>query len=459
MTIGAVTTARDVVLLGSTGLDRPAGDRRRRPPPGPVPGQSASPREGDPGRRRSPSRPPRSASGPSPSPARRRRSRCARALRRPRREPASGCSPARTPRPSSPAAAPTSSSTGSPARSACGPPWPRCGAGSAARPGEQGVAHRRRPAGQRRGAGPGRSSRSTPSTPRIAQCLRSGARATRCAGSCSPRAAARSAAAPAPSSRDVTPEQALAHPTWAMGPVVTTNSATLVNKGLEVIEAHLLFGVAVRPDRRRGPPAVDRALDGRVHRRFDASPRAPRRTCGCRSRSPRLARPGARTPRPRSTGPRPRRWDVRAARRRRLPRGAPRAAGRGGRRHVSCRLQRGERGVRRGLPRRPDPVPRHRRHGRARASPPTSRCRGRRRWTTSSRADTWARERGPASVLSVPTRVGGSTVGRRWRDRRDCTLLGVARRSCVGVAAVDRPARDRAPACRPSGSASSAPST
>jgi len=42
---------------------------------------------------------------------------------------------------------------------------------------------------------------------------------------------------------DVTPQQALAHPTWAMGPVVTTNSATLVNKGLEVIEAHLLFGI------------------------------------------------------------------------------------------------------------------------------------------------------------------------------------------------------------------------
>ncbi|WP_420362253.1 1-deoxy-D-xylulose-5-phosphate reductoisomerase [Curtobacterium aetherium] len=42
---------------------------------------------------------------------------------------------------------------------------------------------------------------------------------------------------------DVTPAQALAHPTWDMGLVVTTNSATLVNKGLEVIEAHLLFGV------------------------------------------------------------------------------------------------------------------------------------------------------------------------------------------------------------------------
>ncbi|MFC5337860.1 1-deoxy-D-xylulose-5-phosphate reductoisomerase [Leucobacter denitrificans] len=42
----------------------------------------------------------------------------------------------------------------------------------------------------------------------------------------------------------VTPAQALAHPTWDMGRVVTTNSATLMNKGLEVIEAHLLFGVS-----------------------------------------------------------------------------------------------------------------------------------------------------------------------------------------------------------------------
>src|SRR5674476_59167 len=41
----------------------------------------------------------------------------------------------------------------------------------------------------------------------------------------------------------VTPEQALAHPTGAMGPVITTNAATLVNKGLEVIEAHLLFDI------------------------------------------------------------------------------------------------------------------------------------------------------------------------------------------------------------------------
>jgi 1-deoxy-D-xylulose-5-phosphate reductoisomerase len=42
----------------------------------------------------------------------------------------------------------------------------------------------------------------------------------------------------------VTPEQAGAHPTWSMGPMNTLNSASLVNKGLELIETHLLFGVA-----------------------------------------------------------------------------------------------------------------------------------------------------------------------------------------------------------------------
>ena len=42
---------------------------------------------------------------------------------------------------------------------------------------------------------------------------------------------------------DVTPDEALAHPTWSMGPVITINSATLMNKGLELIEAHLLFDI------------------------------------------------------------------------------------------------------------------------------------------------------------------------------------------------------------------------
>jgi 1-deoxy-D-xylulose-5-phosphate reductoisomerase len=45
---------------------------------------------------------------------------------------------------------------------------------------------------------------------------------------------------------DVTPEQALKHPTWNMGPKITVDSATLFNKGLEMIEAHWLFGVEMR---------------------------------------------------------------------------------------------------------------------------------------------------------------------------------------------------------------------
>src|SRR5690348_17190072 len=41
----------------------------------------------------------------------------------------------------------------------------------------------------------------------------------------------------------VTPDEALAHPTWRMGPKITVDSATLANKGLELIEAHFLFGI------------------------------------------------------------------------------------------------------------------------------------------------------------------------------------------------------------------------
>ena len=76
----------------------------------------------------------------------------------------------------------------------------------------------------------------------LAQCLRGGAAhevrrlvLTASGGPLRGRSAA--------SLADVTPAEALAHPTWSMGPLVTINSATLVNKGLEVIEAHLLFGV------------------------------------------------------------------------------------------------------------------------------------------------------------------------------------------------------------------------
>jgi 1-deoxy-D-xylulose-5-phosphate reductoisomerase len=76
----------------------------------------------------------------------------------------------------------------------------------------------------------------------LAQCLRGGARGevarlvlTASGGPFRGRAAEDLA--------DVTLADALAHPTWDMGPVVTINSATLVNKGLELIEAHLLFDV------------------------------------------------------------------------------------------------------------------------------------------------------------------------------------------------------------------------
>ena len=93
---------------------------------------------------------------------------------------------------------------------------------------------------------------------------------------------------------EVTPEQALAHPTWAMGPVVTINSATLVNKGLEVIEAHLLFGIPFDRIEVVVHPHVGRALDGRVRRRLDAGPGEPADDADPDRARPGLAGPGAR---------------------------------------------------------------------------------------------------------------------------------------------------------------------
>ena len=90
--------------------------------------------------------------------------------------------------------------------------------------------------------GPGRSSPVDSEHSALAQCLRAGSadevRRLMLTASGGPfRGRCREELA------GVTPEQALAHPTWNMGPVITINSATLVNKGLEVIEAHELFGV------------------------------------------------------------------------------------------------------------------------------------------------------------------------------------------------------------------------
>ena len=145
---------------------------------------------------------------------------------------------------------------------------------------------------------------------------------------------------------DVTVEQALAHPTWAMGPVVTINSATMVNKGLEVIEAHLLFDVPYdRIDVVVHPQSVVHSMvtftDGSTI--AQASPPDMRLpialALGWPERVPAAAAP--------CTWDAPPGVDVRAAGRRRVPRRAPRPPGRHGGRLPARRAQRGERGGRR----------------------------------------------------------------------------------------------------------------
>ena len=100
----------------------------------------------------------------------------------------------------------------------------------------------------------------------------------------------------------------------------------------------------VRPHRRRRPPAVGRALDGRVHRRLDARPGLAAGHAAADRARPRLARPGARTPPPAATGPRPPAWtSSRSTRRRSRPCGWPGQAGRAGG-TAPGGLQRGQRG-------------------------------------------------------------------------------------------------------------------
>ncbi len=63
---------------------------------------------------------------------------------------------------------------------------------------------------------------------------------------------------------NVTPAQACAHPRWSMGRKISVDSATLMNKGLELIEASVLFGMPVERHRGRGASAEHRAFAGRV---------------------------------------------------------------------------------------------------------------------------------------------------------------------------------------------------
>ena len=82
--------------------------------------------------------------------------------------------------------------------------------------------------------------------------------------------------------RRVTPEEALAHPTWRMGPKITVDSATLANKGLELIEAHFLFDIPTSASRSCSsrPRSCTRSCASATARRWRIS---ATRTCACRS--------------------------------------------------------------------------------------------------------------------------------------------------------------------------------
>ena len=102
---------------------------------------------------------------------------------------------------------------------------------------------------------------------------------------------------------NVTVDDALAHPTWNMGPVVTINSATMMNKALEVIEAHLLFDVAAVAHRRSRPPAVGGPLHGPVRRWINHAAGQPAGHAAADCAGTCLARAGRRRRQRRATGP------------------------------------------------------------------------------------------------------------------------------------------------------------
>ena len=161
---------------------------------------------------------------------------------------------------------------------------------------------------------------------------------------------------------DVTPEQALAHPTWDMGPVITINSATLVNKGLEVIEAHLLFGIPFdRIEVVVHPTSVVHSMvefvDGSTL--VQASPPTMLIPIALGLAWPDRVPDAAPAGRLDPAGD----LGVLPARRRGVPGGRAGARGGGARRHGPGGLQRGQRGVRRGLPQRAARLHRDRANG------------------------------------------------------------------------------------------------
>ena len=230
---------------------------------------------------------------------------------------------------------------------------------------------------------------------------------------------------------DVSPEDALAHPTWNMGPKITVDSATLANKGLELIEAHFLFGLPYERIEVDRPPDLDRPRARALPRRRRA--RAPRLPGHARADLVRAHLPGARgdadpAARPR-LGPDAR---VRPAGPRDVPAAAARARGRRGRRHAPVRVQRRQRGRRGRVPRGPAAVPRDRRHRRGDAG---ERCRA----TPRATSTTWSRPtRRPGRSRSERRHSPDGRRGRHPRPglpdpaARGGPLLRVALRSGCG---------------------------
>ena len=141
----------------------------------------------------------------------------------------------------------------------------------------------------------------------------------------------------------VTREEALAHPTWDMGGKITIDSATLMNKGLELIEAHHLFGVPYEQlDVVVHPQSIVHALvqlnDGAslAHLGYPDM-RVP---ISYALHHPDRADVPVRAARPGRAG----RADLRGARCRHLRLPAPGARGGGGRRHGALRAERRQRG-------------------------------------------------------------------------------------------------------------------
>ena len=249
----------------------------------------------------------------------------------------------------------------------------------------------------------------------LAQCLRGGAPdevarlvVTASGGPFRGRTAAQLA--------DVTAEQALAHPTWAMGPVVTINSATLVNKGLEVIEAHLLFDIPYdRIDVVVHPQSVIHSMvtfvDGSTM--AQASPPDMRLPIALGLAWPDRLDPVARGLRLRRRRPpgRSSRWTARRSRRSTWP--APR--GRAGR-HGPGRIQRRQRGGGGRLPHRSAAFHRHlRRSVRASWTRPAH-LRGATRGTSRT---SWPRRSGPGAgpARSSPRDRPDRRSGHRRRSR------------------------------------------